>query len=68
MPEKNPFVLFARYSAIIAILPSCLLIGYFAGAYLDRRWSTSPYLTLVGFLLGSAAGFVQVFRILGRKP
>ncbi len=67
MAEKNPYVQFAKYSAVIFILPSCLLLGYFGGAYADRYFSTAPYLTLVGVLVGSLAGFVQVFRLLGKE-
>ena len=57
----------ARYSGIILLLPSCMLIGYFLGNWADIRWGTEPKLALIGVLTGSAAGILQVFRIL-QKP
>lgn len=34
------------------------------GWYLDKRWGTTPWLTLAGVLLGTAAAFVEMFRML----
>ena len=58
----------ARYSGIILLLPACMLIGYVGGSWLDQRWETDPTAGLVGILLGSAAGLIQVFRMLREKP
>jgi len=33
------------------------------GSWLDRRWGTSPGLTVVGALLGFALGMMQILRI-----
>lgn len=30
---------------------------------MDRRWHTEPYLSLVGLLIGVAAGFVELYRV-----
>ncbi len=68
MAEKNPWAMLARYSAVIFILPSCMWAGYLLGDWLDRRFGWSPAMTLLFLLLGSAAGFVEVFRLLGKKP
>lgn len=57
----------ARYSGIIFLLPSCMLIGYLIGNWADGRWGTEPKLALVGVLLGSAAGLFQVFKLLQRN-
>lgn len=67
MSEKNPYQLFAYYSSIIFMLPACLLVGYLLGDQLDQLLDTGPVLTLVFFLLGAAAGFVQLFRMLKAK-
>jgi len=41
------------------------LLGYLGGNWLDGRFGTQPWLGVVGLLLGAAAGFVQLFRIVG---
>lgn len=48
-------------------LVACLVTGYFLGSYLDRRLGTSPWLVVVGVLLGTAAGFVGLFRTVSRN-
>jgi F0F1-type ATP synthase assembly protein I len=42
--------------AVPALL--CALVGY----YLDKRWGSGPWLTLVGTLVGTAAGLLQLIR------
>ena len=42
------------------------VIGLAGGYYLDRWLGTSPWLTLIGLLLGIAAGFVNLFRTVKR--
>jgi ATP synthase protein I len=37
------------------------VIGYFIGHYLDGRFGTTPWLTLVFLLLGIAAGFKNLY-------
>ncbi|MBI4446210.1 MAG: AtpZ/AtpI family protein [Acidobacteria bacterium] len=67
MQRKNLYSLLAEYSSIIFVLPSSLLVGYLIGEWLDRRWGTFPWLSMLFLLLGGGAGFLQVFRILNRK-
>lgn len=38
------------------------VIGLGAGYYADRWLGSSPWLTLIGLVLGIAAGFVTLFR------
>jgi ATP synthase protein I len=42
------------------------VIGLAGGYYLDRWLGTSPWLTLIGFGFGVAAGFVNLFRSVKR--
>lgn len=44
-------------------LAAAMFIGYYAGAFLDRKLGTAPYLAMVGFMLGVTAAF----RILVRE-
>jgi ATP synthase protein I len=41
------------------------VLGLAGGYYLDGWLGTKPWLTLVGLLLGIAAGFVNLFRAVG---
>jgi len=45
-------------------LVSALLVSVAIGYFLDRWLGTKPWLMLVFFLLGSAAGFVNVYRVM----
>lgn len=39
-----------------------LVMGFAAGNWLDRRLGTQPWLTLLGFVVGLAAGVLNVVR------
>jgi ATP synthase protein I len=41
-----------------------ILIGTLAGYWLDGKLNTRPWLMLLGFILGAAAGFRGIFRLL----
>lgn len=49
-------------SMVIAIFGSLFL-----GVWLDRRWGTAPYLTLLFLLLGIVAGFRNLFILIKRS-
>ena len=53
--------------AVGMVLVGCIVLGYFLGSSLDRWWGTSPWMVVVGVLLGTAAGFVQLFRTVSRN-
>ncbi len=53
----------SRYSYVGIFFGVAIAIGVFAGSWLDRRFHTAPWLTLVGLLLGIAAGFRELYRI-----
>ncbi len=53
--------------AVGTVLVACIVLGYFLGSYLDRRLGTSPWMVVVGVLLGTAAGFLQLFRTVSRS-
>ena len=56
----------AYYTSLGFILPAGLVAGYMAGWFLDKHLHTQPYLSLVGGLVGSVAGFIEVLQILTR--
>ncbi len=49
-------------------LLSALLVGVGSGWALDRWLHTSPLLLVLGVLLGGAAGFANVWRLMAPKP
>ena len=51
-----------RLSTVGLTLAIAVAIGAVGGLYLDDYLGTQPWLTILGVLLGSAAGFRQLFR------
>lgn len=49
------------------VIVACIVIGYFLGAWLDRKLGTSPWMVVIGVLLGTAAGFLELFRTVSRS-
>lgn len=53
----------AILSGIGFLLAGSVAIGTFGGIWLDRQWHTEPWFTALGAILGSVAGFMQMFRL-----
>lgn len=56
-----------RLSSVGLTLAICVGLGAWGGVWLDERWSTSPWLTVLGVALGTAAGFVQLVKELSKS-
>ncbi len=56
-----------RYANIGIEMLVSVLIGAFGGYGLDYLFHTKPWLMIVGFILGSVAGFRSLFRLLERE-
>jgi ATP synthase protein I len=52
---------------IVSELVAGVLVGAVGGYFLDRWLGTTPWLLIVGLLLGTAGGFNNVYK-LGMKP
>jgi F0F1-type ATP synthase assembly protein I len=63
--KKSPWVQFSRYSQIAFMLPAGTVAGYLIGALLDR-WLHTGWMSVVGLVLGSAAGVVELIRTVSR--
>jgi ATP synthase protein I len=62
-PGGDPgFKSLGEVASIGITMVAATMIGLGAGYYGDRWLGTSPWLMLVGLLLGIAAGFVNLFR------
>jgi F0F1-type ATP synthase assembly protein I len=51
-----------KLTQIAFILPVAVFIGWVLGAGLDK-WLHQNWIYIVGILLGAAAGFMQIFRL-----
>jgi len=59
---------YRQYMGIGWVLAVSVGAGTALGVWADRRFGTSPWLTLTGLFLGMTAGFVNVFRIVFQDP
>jgi F0F1-type ATP synthase assembly protein I len=48
------------------LLVACIAVGGGLGYYLDARFHTSPFLTLLLGFIGFAAGMIQLLRRLSK--
>lgn len=61
----DPFLLaFGIYGGVGIQLAAAVVLGLLAGDYLDDRLATTPWLTLVGLVLGAFGGFYNLIKIL----
>lgn len=65
--ERGNWELFRQYGNLSLELLSGVLVGAFGGYWLDRWLGTSPWLLLIGFFLGAAAGFLNIFRLVSSE-
>ena len=63
--ENNPFQAFGRYAYLAFLLPISTFVGYGIGYLLDKVFHTN-FLYLVFLLLGIAAGFIDLIRVISR--
>jgi F0F1-type ATP synthase assembly protein I len=54
--KRNPFQAMALTTQIVSQLVGSILIGIFAGRWLDHKWGTEPIFLIIGLLIGLAAG------------
>ena len=52
----------SRYSGLAVMMPASTFAGYLIGWLLDRLFGTS-FLSIVFLLLGIAAGFIEMIRM-----
>lgn len=57
-----------RQVALLTAIPALLvvgpIIGWWAGSYLDRKWSTDPWLMVVGIVLGFVASGRETWKLI----
>lgn len=72
--KKRNYWDYARYTNIAfsfgITLTAGILLGFYGGSWLDRRWGTAPWLMIAGILLGIGLGFYSLLselRVLERE-
>jgi len=61
--KRSVWLLVAKYGHVGFILPACVIVGLLIGSALDK-WLGTKSLMLVGIILGSVAGFVELIRVM----
>ena len=65
MRDRDDFLIqVGVYGAVGIQLATSVIVGLFLGGWLDKRFATAPWLTVIGLTLGSIGGFYNLFRIL----
>jgi ATP synthase protein I len=67
-PNRNESAasIWARYSQIAFVIPAAVVVGLLLGKLLDH-WLHTRWLFLVGIIIGSIAGFIDVIRTVIRQ-
>jgi len=65
--SKGNFREWMRHANIGIEMMVSVLIGAFGGYGLDYLFHTKPWLMIVGFILGSIAGFRSLFQLLNKE-
>lgn len=61
--ENDPFYSGLSYAARIGVeLVSATLVGAGIGYFIDWKFKTAPWALIVGVLIGSAAGFLNIYQ------
>ena len=68
--QGNAFIQFGYYTAMVTQMAMSMAAGVVLGYWLDGKFNTSPILTLLGTILGMAAGIhnlIQMINYFKRK-
>jgi F0F1-type ATP synthase assembly protein I len=65
--QKGTLGEWLRYANIGIEMMVSVLIGAFGGYGLDYLFHTKPWFMIVGFILGSVAGFRSLFRLMDQE-
>jgi F0F1-type ATP synthase assembly protein I len=60
---RTKLSIIAELSAVGIQFPVSIAVGYFIGKYLDKVFSTYPWLTMIFSVLGVVSAFINVFRL-----
>ena len=55
------------YGSLGIEMTASVLIGTFIGYWIDKWLGTSPWILIIGFIFGAAAGFRNLYRFIARE-
>lgn len=61
-PDPRTIKMIGQLSTVGLAFVFAIVLGFGAGHWLDERLGTTPWLTLLGFAMGLAAGVLNVVR------
>jgi len=61
--KESWYAAYSIYSVVGIQLAASVVTGLLFGNYLDKKIGTTPWLTIIGLILGSVGGFYNLFRI-----
>ncbi len=64
MPTENPLVTYGRYGALGFEFAGAVLAGIFAGRYADSYLGTTPWLLILGAVVGMAGAIYRLIVVL----
>ena len=66
-PDQQPggkyFKEYGPYVTMGLQLAAAVLVFYFIGSWLDKRYNSQPAFTLGGIMLGTVGGMIKFFRV-----
>ena len=62
MASKWAYVSAAKYSTVGLELVLSILFGFFGGRWLDTKFETTPWISVIGLAMGIVAGFRSLYR------
>jgi len=65
-PPRSPWQVASQLSYLGIFFGVAVVIGYWGGRWLERRWGGAPWVSLAGVLVGVAAGFRELYRVAKR--
>ena len=65
--KKRLFEDLRLYGSLGIEMAAAVFIGTFMGYWADKWLGTQPWILIIGFIFGAAAGFRNLFRFIARE-